>query len=380
MNHSDEPRMRSELLALPVDMNPDWDQVQRALLGRGEPDWVPFMEIGLSRVHKRRVLGRPIHTLADELEVSRRLGQPSVVINVGLHTFPSVLDAMAATHVEIDDGFAADTGWVNDSERRWAPGTTGVISSESDLEAFPWPKQDDLDFGVFDEARRLLPDNFRVIVALGKVFNLGWWLTGFDTYAYALIDQPNLVERMHAKIAEIQGWVIERALTYKCTGMIWHADDVAYRTGLMVSPTVLRQHIFPVYKRFNQICRERDVLSVFHSDGDVGTVMGDIVDAGFDAFNPIEPVAMDIRALKKRVRGKLGLIGNVDLSYTLTRGTPSEVEAEVRDLIRDVAPGGGYALASANSIPEYVPWENFVAMHSAWLKYGQYPISSAQSG
>ncbi len=52
----------------------------------------------------------------------------------------------------------------------------------------------------------------------------------------------------------------------------------------------------------------------------------------------------------------------------------TEEANEVRDLIRDVAPGGGYALSSANSIPEYVPWENFVALHSAWLKYGRYPI------
>jgi uroporphyrinogen decarboxylase len=122
------------------------------------------------------------------------------------------------------------------------------------------------------------------------------------------------------------------------------------------------------------MCHARDVIAVFHSDGKMDSLIEDIIAAGFDAFNPIEPVAMDIRALKKQVEGRLSLIGNVDLSYTLTRGTPAEVENEVRDLIRDVAPGGGYALASANSIPEYVPWENFCAMHAAWLKYGRYPI------
>jgi uroporphyrinogen decarboxylase len=315
--------------------------------------------------------------LVDDLEVSKRLGLPALVINVGLQTHGAVLDAMAATQVDPADsvgGREGDVGWIKGTERRWAHGTVGVIRCEADLEAFPWPSPDDLDFGIFDEAERLLPDNFSLIVALGKVFNLGWWLMGFDTYAYAMVDQPALIERLHAKIAEIQGWVVERALTYRRTGMIWHADDIAYRTSLMVSPQVLRQHIFPVYRRFNQWCHECQVLTVYHSDGNVETVMDDIIDAGFDAFNPIEPVAMDIRALKKRVAGRLGLIGNVDLSYTLTRGTPQEVDAEVRALIRDVAPGGGYALASANSIPEYVPWENFVAMHAAWLKYGRYPV------
>jgi uroporphyrinogen decarboxylase len=375
MGHTTKTPAESELMPLPRDLKPNWDQVRRVLLCQGEPEWVPFMELGLSSVHKPKVIGRPVRTLADDVEVSRRLGQPMVVINVGLHTHKSVLDAMATTDVDFEDGRYGDVGWVKGAERRWAHGSVGVVRSEADLESFPWPTQDDLDFSAFDEALQDLPDGFKVVVAVGKVFNLGWWLTGFDTYAYALADRPAFIERLHAKIAEIQGWVVERALAYACTGLVWHADDLAYRTGLMVSPEVLRRYIFPVYRRLNRMCHEQGVLTLFHSDGNVERVIDDIIDAGFDAFNPIEPVAMDIRALKKRVAGQLALVGNVDLSYTLTRGTPDEVEAEVRGLIRDLAPGGGYGLASANSVPEYVPWENFVAMHTAWLKYGKYPIN-----
>ncbi|MFZ5917364.1 MAG: uroporphyrinogen decarboxylase family protein [Chloroflexota bacterium] len=363
------------LMPLPPDLSPDWAHIRIALLRQGEPDWLPFHEAGLSSVHKARVLGRPVRTLADDLEVARRLGQPFLVANLGLHNAPAVIDVMAKTHVDVQDGRHGDVGWVSGSERRWAHGTAGPIRSEADFEAFPWPDADDFDFGVLDEMSRLLPDHFKVILAVGKVFNLGWWLMGFDTYAYALADQPALIERLHTKIAQIQARTVERALDYACVGLVWHADDMAYRTGLMVSPRILRQHIFPVYQRLNRLCHERDVIAVFHSDGDMSRMVEDIIAAGFDAFNPIEPVAMDIRALKKRVEGRLSLIGNVDLSYTLTRGTPAEVDAEVRDLVRDLAPGGGYALASANSIPEYVPWENFVAMHSAWLKYGRYPIN-----
>lgn len=369
------PASTAELSPLPPDLKPNWEQIQLALLRQSEPDWVPFHEAGLSRVHKARVLGQPVRTLADDLAVARRLGQPFLVANIGLHNTDAVLSAMETTPVDVKGGRADDVGWVRGSERRWVHGVAGPIRSEADFEAFPWPDPDDFDFNVLDEMERLLPDNFRVILAVGKVFNLGWWLMGFDTYAYALADQPDLVERLHAKIAETQARTVERALDYPCVGMVWQADDIAYRTDLIVSPKVLRKHIFPVYKQLNRLCRECDVITVFHSDGNVSRVVEDIIAAGFDAFNPIESVAMDIRALKKQVEGRLSLIGNVDLSYTLTRGTPDEVDTEVRELIRDVAPGGGYALASANSIPEYVPWENFAAMHAAWLEYGRYPIN-----
>lgn len=365
---------QAALTPLPADYRADWEDIRTALLRQGEPAWVPFMEAGIDASHKRRILGRPVRTLADDLEVSRRLGQPFVVINIGLHTHPAVLEVMETTHVEVENGRAGDTGWVHAGQRRWAQAGVGAITTEEDFERFPWPDADDFDYSLLDEADRLLPAHYRVIFTVGKVFNLGWWLMGFENYAFALADNPGLVERMHERIAAIQARVVERALEHRCVGLVWHADDMAYRTGLMVSPAILRRYIFPMYARMNEMCRQRGVLTVFHSDGKMDDLMEDIIAAGFDAFNPIEPVAMDIRALKQRVGGRLSLIGNVDLSYTLTMGTPAEVEAEVRDLIRDLAPGGGYALASANSIPEYVPWENFVAMHAAWVRYGRYPI------
>ena len=69
------------------------------------------------------------------------------------------------------------------------------------------------------------------------------------------------------------------------------------------------------------------------------------------------------------------LLGNIDLGYTLTRGTPEDVREEVKLRIRQCAPGGGYCVASSNSITEYVPFANFMAMRQATLDFGRYPIS-----
>jgi uroporphyrinogen decarboxylase len=363
------------LSPLPSDFRAGWDQIRAVLLREGEPDWVPFMEGGIDQIHKQAILGRPIRTIEDDLEVANLVGQPYMVISAGLHTDEAIRQAMATTNVEDADSREGERGWKKGSKRYWAHGKVAAICSDEDFEAFPWPSPEDFDLSVLDELDRALPENFKISFAVGKLFNLGWWLMGFDTYAYALVDNPGLIERLHTKISELQTAVVERALDHKSVGMVWHADDMAYRTGLMVGPELFREQIFPVYKRMNDMCKQRDVPTCFHSDGKMDDLIDDIINAGFDAFNPIEPVAMDIRALKKRVEGRLSLIGNVDLSYTLTRGTPAEVEEEVKGLIRDLAPGGGYALASANSVPEYVPWENLVAMHSAWLKYGKYPIA-----
>jgi uroporphyrinogen decarboxylase len=65
------------------------------------------------------------------------------------------------------------------------------------------------------------------------------------------------------------------------------------------------------------------------------------------------------------------------LDFPLSRGTPEDVEAVVRERIARLAPGGGYILSSGNSVPEYVPLENFKAMLSAGHTYGRYPIDIA---
>jgi uroporphyrinogen decarboxylase len=120
--------------------------------------------------------------------------------------------------------------------------------------------------------------------------------------------------------------------------------------------------------------RESGRVNVFHSDGRLDSVLEDLLACGFDAIHPIEPKAMDIVQTKQKVAGRATLIGNIDLGYTLTRGTPAEVEAEVRERIRTVGPGGGYCLGSANSITSYVPLANFNAMREAAFRYGGYPI------
>ena len=83
---------------------------------------------------------------------------------------------------------------------------------------------------------------------------------------------------------------------------------------------------------------------------------------------------MDIVQLKKKYGGRLCLMGNINLDSTLCLGTPQDVAEEVKLRIRTVAPGGGYCCGSSNSIPEYVPYENYIAMIETIQQFGQYPI------
>jgi uroporphyrinogen decarboxylase len=82
---------------------------------------------------------------------------------------------------------------------------------------------------------------------------------------------------------------------------------------------------------------------------------------------------MDIKTIKDEYGDRICVMGNVDL-VLLGRGTPEEVDSEVRELIRTVGPGGGYIITSGNSLASYLKPENVLSMAEAVKKYGRYPI------
>jgi uroporphyrinogen decarboxylase len=213
------------------------------------------------------------------------------------------------------------------------------------------------------------------VVTTGKVFTAAWQLMGFESFCFAVYDRPELVETLLVRIARLQFAAYERICELDWVGGFWFSDDMAHADGLMVSPDILRRHVFPWYKRMVELAHWQGRIAIFHSDGRLWTIMDDILACGFDALHPIEPKAMDIEEVRERTGGKIALIGNIDLDYPLATGTPEAVRAQVQERIAALAPGGGYLVGSSNSIPDWVPVGNYLAMLQATFDYGCYPIS-----
>jgi uroporphyrinogen decarboxylase len=88
---------------------------------------------------------------------------------------------------------------------------------------------------------------------------------------------------------------------------------------------------------------------------------------------------MDIHEIRERTRGKLCLIGNIDVDLLL-RGTPGEIKEDTLKHLRTLGPGGGYVLGSSNSIHRTIRAENYRAMLDTALQNGKYPIATGNSG
>jgi uroporphyrinogen decarboxylase len=357
----------------------DFERLRRALMLEGEPDHVPFLEGAVEFEVMEAFLGRPINNFHDEVLFWNQAGFDGMPVTMGFRQImaPDLVKTAGINFLwEARKTISANYSvYDNQSRKRaWAKEGVGIITCQRDMDNFSWPSHDDFDYSMLADFNMHGSLGMKPIPVLGNIFTMAWELMGMQTFFYALHDSPDLVVALINKIANIQEKALEICLAYDSVGAIWMSDDLGHKTGLLVSPKFLRSHVFPWYKKWGSLCKKRDVPYMLHSDGKVDGVIEDIIRCGFNALHPIEPLAMDIVDIKHKYGEYLCLIGNIDLEYTLTLGTPKEVENLTRKRIRQLAPGGGYCLASSNSITEYVPLENFLAMRDAIFQYGNYPI------
>jgi uroporphyrinogen decarboxylase len=347
---------------------PLFDRVLSALY-RQEPDQVPIAEVWVDPEVKAAFLGHPVLSLRDDVSFWVSAGYDFIALDTDLYAAPQVQQSIVNPHsntaIQYQD---------HRQDRNWVDSKASVIKNREDVEAFPWPTADSLDYSMYEEVETYLPQDMKVVVTFGHIFTMAWQLMGFEHFCVSLLDDLALVEDIMQRIGDESMLLLEKVLRYPCVGAMCIQDDIAYTNGLMVSPGLLRRIFFPWLRQSAEICHAAGRPLIFHSDGLLDQVMTDIIAAGVDALHPIEPKCMDIAAVKQAYGDRLALVGNLDLGYTLTRGTPQEVREEVRYLIKNVAPGGGYLLGSANSVTNYVPLENYRAMLEAAFDYGRYPI------
>jgi uroporphyrinogen decarboxylase len=191
---------------------------------------------------------------------------------------------------------------------------------------------------------------------------------GLDVFSIMLFEDPDLVKEIHRRFSEWSVAVVEH-LNRMDFDFYWAFDDIADTKAPWVSPDMYEEFLRPYQQMVAGAMRKP---WIYHSDGNLFPVLDNVVARGMSAVHPVQPSAMDIFRLKEQYGNRVCIVGNIDLDYTLTRGTPEEVDAEVKEKIERVGKGGGYIISSGNSLADFVKPENALAMARAIDKYGWY--------
>lgn len=254
--------------------------------------------------------------------------------------------------------------------------------SIDDLESYPWPDPEDP--GRYRDLRERVKllyettDHALVAAAIGNgIFEQAQALRGIQRFFEDLLINREFATLLIDKILQIQLSIFDRylAIVGPYVEMVETSDDYGMQTGPLISPQLYREMLKPAHERLNRFIKERTEARIYlHSCGSIADMLDDLIEAGIEVINPVQPRArnMDSAALKNRFGGRVVFHGGVDEQYVLPRGSIEEVHEEVHRRIEDFAPGGGYIFAPAHNIQDDIPPENVVAMFEAALEHGHY--------
>jgi uroporphyrinogen decarboxylase len=145
-------------------------------------------------------------------------------------------------------------------------------------------------------------------------------------------------------------------------------DDLGFRSGTLTSPSVIRNHILPQYKRLIDLIKSHGKPFLWHSCGCIFDVMDDVINLGINAKHSNEDSIAPFDKWIELYSDRIGLFGGIDLDR-ICQSAPDDVRKQVFEdgkQFRETAKG--FALGSGNSIPEYVPVDGYLAMIEAAQK------------
>ena len=222
-------------------------------------------------------------------------------------------------------------------------------------------------------ARRLRQKTDRAIIGLfgGNLFEIGQFLYRNDQFFMLLAGEPKRAHRFLDKLIEVHLGNLEQFLgaVGEYIDIVLFGDDLGMQTGPMMSPQMYREFFKPRHKLlWNRAKELANVKVMLHCCGGVRELIGDLIEAGLDAINPVQIscAGMDVAELKSEFGKDLTFWGGgCDTREVLPNGTVEQVAEHVRQQVETLSPGGGFVFQQVHNILANVPPENIAAMFDA---------------
>jgi uroporphyrinogen decarboxylase len=342
------------------------------VLGHGQPDRVPIFDFIYSKRLFKEVIGRVPETYdaEDVLECSRRIGYDMAPVPFG---------GVAGFVIPGSDTYKDEWGTTYRKDPHSWPINAPVafpLETRSDWKNYKVPDPTEpARLNQVKIAIKLAQESKMAVAGIVRgPFSATWLLFGFQIFSTLLYDDPQFIDEVLTAITDffIEGG---RRMIEAGVDTLFFADDYGSSVSPLISPLHFNKHVLPQVRRMVKVFHELGSPVIMHSDGQIRPLLDGLVQAGIDAYHPIERQAdMDIGEIKQSFGNRLCLLGNVGNTTTLVTGSPQDVTAEALECLRSAAPGGAYILASDHSIKDDVPNENVFALYDAGRRWGPYPL------
>jgi uroporphyrinogen decarboxylase len=354
---------------------PDWEAFERCIRRTGTSRRAHFMELFLDPEVKEAVCARggvdeeldladPFHAVRREIALQRFLGYD--YIRWGFEGVKWTLNQSAAEDTAEN---RRPGGRLFTDEHR------GPIGDWDDFERYPWPDFSRAGTRTLEWLRKNLPEDMCIISdGTSPYAELLSWLMGYETLCFALHDNRPLVTAIAKRIDELTRQEVELYLQFDRVRFIMGSDDMGFRSGLLFAPDDMRELVLSGHKRIAARTHEAGRTYLLHSCGNLSVIREDLIEnVRIDGKHSFEDTIESVIDAKKAYGGRVALLGGIDVDF-LCRARAQDVRKRVRETLDACMPGGGYCLGTGNSVANYIPLDNYLAMLDEgrrWSGYGQ---------
>ena len=368
-------------LRVPIERpKPDIRRFLDAMSGRTVPERAPMVEYliddAVMRPILKDLLGREWVETADKNEYmggQMEMSRESIgIVSAWLDNQIAFWYHMGYDFVRLEVSLplaagalvAKDTAKGNeDHNRAWQELHEGPIRNWQDFENYPWPKITERDFYIHRYVCDHLPEGMGLFSChAGGVYEHSSRLMGYESLCVNLHDNPGLVQAVADKVGELILEYDRWLLQLEGLAAIFQGDDFGFKTQTLISPKDIRRYYLPWHKKCAEISHTSGRPYYLHSCGKVDAIMSDLIeDVRIDGKHSFEDGVQPITQAKQLYGDQICVLGGIDVAK-LAAWDADSLRKHVRKVIECCSPGGRFAVGAGNSIPSYIPVENYLTM------------------
>jgi uroporphyrinogen-III decarboxylase len=205
----------------------------------------------------------------------------------------------------------------------------------------------------------------------GELFESAWRLRGLENLLLDMVERPDWVCLLLDRLVDMARRNAE-TLARAGIDVLALDDDVGMPKTMMISPDTWRRFF---KARLAEIIRSAraikpDLRVLYHSDGCIEPIIGDLIEIGVQAINPLQPEHMDAVRIRRRYGTRLALWGTVGHQWSFQWSQPEEIRQEVRHRVETLGRAGLILSPAYDLDAPYASRWNVAAFLEAAAEYG----------
>ena len=248
------------------------------------------------------------------------------------------------------------------------------IQTVKEMEDYPWPDFFKSDFTIFQsDVDNAHGRGYAAHVWMEcTIWELAWYLRRMENLMMDMAMEDEKAYFLFDKITEL---ACHRAKEFARLGtdILALGDDIGMQSSIMMDTDLYRTWIKPRLTKVIQAARSinPDIIIQYHSCGYVIPFIPDLIEAGVDVLNPVQPECMDFDMIHKEFGDHLSFNGTIGTQTTMPFGKPGEIKYLVNKNLSIAGKKGGLLCCPTHMLEPEVSWENIEAYMDACNQFNK---------